>query len=94
MVEYWYGLPVFLGSSENPNGFATLLAIGLPMGFGLWLTSKRKMQSLFLLISLMDFKTSFLLLFYKIKQFNICEPGIIENSTNKKYRLATESNHV
>jgi len=55
MVEYWYGLPVFLGSSENPNGFATLLAIGLPMGFGLWLTSRRKMLSLFLLISLILF---------------------------------------
>lgn len=55
MVDYWYGLPVFLGSSENPNGFATLLAIGLPMGFGLWLTSQRKMLSLFLLISLILF---------------------------------------
>ena len=31
LVEIWYGLPVMLGTEENPNAFATLVVVGAPI---------------------------------------------------------------
>ncbi len=31
LVEIWYGLPVMLGTEDNPNAFATLLVVGAPI---------------------------------------------------------------
>ena len=31
LVEIWYGLPVMLGTEDNPNAFATLLVVGVPI---------------------------------------------------------------
>ena len=39
-VEYLYGLPVFYGTAENPNGFASLFVVGLPLSFAFYLVSQ------------------------------------------------------
>ncbi|MEP3467366.1 MAG: O-antigen ligase family protein, partial [Parasphingorhabdus sp.] len=39
MIDNWYGLPIFLGTSGNPNGFATLFVVGVPLAWMLYLTA-------------------------------------------------------
>ena len=51
-IEFWIGSPLVSGTSNNPNGFATLFMPGVIISFALFLCSERKLHKLFYGISL------------------------------------------
>ena len=45
-VENWYGLPVILGTEDNPGAFATFFVSGLPIAFMFFLTTKNTLTKI------------------------------------------------
>ncbi len=52
LVQIWYGLPVFLGTEGNPNGYATFFVCGVPIAFLFYITAESKLKRLFYLLVL------------------------------------------
>ncbi len=45
-VENWYGLPIFLGTEDNPGAYGTFFVSGLPIAFMFFLTVKNRLLKL------------------------------------------------
>lgn len=43
-IEFWFGVPIVSGTSNNQNGFATLFIIGVPFAFAFLLNSKNRIE--------------------------------------------------
>ena len=45
-VENWYGLPIFLGTEDNPGAYGTFFVFGLPIAYMFFLTTKNRLLKL------------------------------------------------
>ena len=62
-VEYWYGLPILLGTEDNPGAYATFFVLGIPIAFMFFLTCKHKVTKLFYALFFIIFCFSLIITF-------------------------------
>ncbi len=55
LVEIWYGIPVFRGTEQNPNGFATFFVPGCVIAGYLYFSASNRLSSLLLMALLVFF---------------------------------------
>ena len=62
-IEFWLGVPIVTGTSNNQNGFASLFMIGVPFAFACLLCSENRTEKLTYFICLIIIFTTLVLTF-------------------------------